>query len=1160
MTSSNHQLRIVGLAAAIFVILGAATGRAQTVRLTWVQTGAQVCGAPTTVDYGPTTSYGTTVTANHSASTFWYDITGQTAGTTLHYRINTCGNTGSDATATVGNSSCPNQAWTGQTDEYGGAIMRCPFGHASGFFHVEKISFNGRSQWWYIDPSGNPFWDRGVQALDSTGSCLFNGGGKGDGICTAGAPTSKYPSRLAWGTAQNERALNWGFNSWDSYMAELPTAPYGWWGAKSGNPVRIETALQTGVTTNATESFVGNAPSAPVLSYVAGAGAPAATYYVETSFNVESNSPVNPYRTGPLSAEASLAVPAGNVLVVQAPSSPYAVSWNVWVGTSTGAESLQSSLSSLQSNTGTLPMGTAWTEPVTGLVNDGSPEINYCNVTNGPQDIYSNVPLSAYASWRGAGSRYGSIYGFPDVYSPAFAQCAIGANEYISNSIVTTGMSGAKCNASNEANCAAPWVKGVISDDADYFDAFKGYGMAGSGLNNYPNIAWLAAVSNFQDVAYSDPVNYTKRAWVNYLQAKYGTISALNTAWGTGGFYTTFGDSGSATYSNVTSSSFVASGSAAALAGRVAGAPITASTVTVQNYYNPPAAPSFTFSTTGGSIPASTTVCVETTYQNESSGNNGETNPSAAVCQQSGSGTNTNEISLSSPTAVLSTDRYGIYACTETAPPAQCTNFTKQLGSSQAINSAPVLTSITTNGVAAPTSNTTSTAGGVLQPEYACTDNGSGTLSGCPAGLNLSASSIGYKSGVISLTFSSAPGQGANYIFSFTGSGYGVGTGVLDEDGRHTAWMGNDPFMLNGTVTISDSVCSSNCLAASSGVVTDVNAFLQDIADQYAKTVAAGLDVIDGNHLLIGPDAIANFGGAPRQQVEAGMAAGGIDVLYTNYGPGCTSNLYSGCPLGGGTVGTNYTLSGMDGNGVPELNGGDKAVYDNSGVPQVIWYEIGAQAGSWWNRPQTVQLGTGNGSTTTFSKTLTGPNGALISPITPNTVSVTAGSATCADNGSGALTGTGCSGTVNYSTNAISVTFTAAPANSTPVNVTASGPLTPGYLFPDFGTQADRALQFQTDVNRFENAQGTNGDYYVIGYEWWQWQDPTNGEAYDEGFVSPYDNAYDGHEDVTGSVACSAPVSAYTCGGEPNNEGDFIDTVRTANDSIYSAILGAAKP
>lgn len=72
-------------------------------------------------------------------------------------------------------------------------------------------------------------------------------------------------------------------------------------------------------------------------------------------------------------------------------------------------------------------------------------------------------------------------------------------------------------------------------------------------------------------------------------------------------------------------------------------------------------------------------------------------------------------------------------------------------------------------------------------------------------------------------------------------------------------------------------------------------------------------------------------------------------------------------------------------------------------------------------------LGTGNGTTTAFNGTL------APQPIRPGTVTVTAGNVKATDNGAGVLSGTGVSGTINYATGAVSVTYTTAPANGASV-------------------------------------------------------------------------------------------------------------------------------
>jgi len=75
-------------------------------------------------------------------------------------------------------------------------------------------------------------------------------------------------------------------------------------------------------------------------------------------------------------------------------------------------------------------------------------------------------------------------------------------------------------------------------------------------------------------------------------------------------------------------------------------------------------------------------------------------------------------------------------------------------------------------------------------------------------------------------------------------------------------------------------------------------------------------------------------------------------------------------------------------------------------------------------------LGTGDGVATVFASTLDW------TPVRASTVTVTAGSISGTDNGSGVIAGTGISGTVNYVSGAISVTLSAAPANGVAVSAT----------------------------------------------------------------------------------------------------------------------------
>jgi hypothetical protein len=72
-----------------------------------------------------------------------------------------------------------------------------------------------------------------------------------------------------------------------------------------------------------------------------------------------------------------------------------------------------------------------------------------------------------------------------------------------------------------------------------------------------------------------------------------------------------------------------------------------------------------------------------------------------------------------------------------------------------------------------------------------------------------------------------------------------------------------------------------------------------------------------------------------------------------------------------------------------------------------------------------------------------------------------------------------------------------------------------------------------------------------VAWKWWALVD-TRGEGYNWGLIDRLDNAYDGHETATGTVACSLPVETYTCGADTGNYGDFLGPVTRANGSWLS--------
>jgi hypothetical protein len=110
-------------------------------------------------------------------------------------------------------------------------------------------------------------------------------------------------------------------------------------------------------------------------------------------------------------------------------------------------------------------------------------------------------------------------------------------------------------------------------------------------------------------------------------------------------------------------------------------------------------------------------------------------------------------------------------------------------------------------------------------------------------------------------------------------------------------------------------------------------------------------------------------------------------------------------------------------------------------------------------------------------------------------------------------------------------------------------------------TQALRATQYNSDIqNLWNHCNSTTGNCQWIGEDWWAFLSFSFREHQNFGLVSWRDNAYDGHEDVTGSVSCSAPISDYTCDGEQNTYGNFLGPATATNGWVDTQLAGLGKP
>jgi hypothetical protein len=164
---------------------------------------------------------------------------------------------------------------------------------------------------------------------------------------------------------------------------------------------------------------------------------------------------------------------------------------------------------------------------------------------------------------------------------------------------------------------------------------------------------------------------------------------------------------------------------------------------------------------------------------------------------------------------------------------------------------------------------------------------------GIDFGFGVGQSYLGQKYGTIA-ALNAAWGTSGFYTSFCDDGGYGVGTGVLDEDGRHTAWFGNDSVNLSNT---------------SAGLKVDMNAMVYNYAYAYAHAAVSSIRAVDSHHLIFSPMAFGATGQYAIPQVLQACKDAGMNVIQM----------------------------GAD---LHENMGGAKAVYDQTGLPVYLWYGV----------------------------------------------------------------------------------------------------------------------------------------------------------------------------------------------------------------------------
>jgi len=389
-------------------------------------------------------------------------------------------------------------------------------------------------------------------------------------------------------------------------------------------------------------------------------------------------------------------------------------------------------------------------------------------------------------------------------------------------------------------------------------------------------------------------------------------------------------------------------------------------------------------------------------------------------------------------------------------------------------------------------------------------DNGSGTF----YGPNLTGT-ITYSTGVSSITFSvgHAPAGSAPITVQYIANGWGIGTGLMDEDGRvsHQGWTGTNPIVIDGTGTAAAIAAGGGAHYASAGMAADMNTLDVTLSGHFASVTKTAITNNFPGGLYAGITTWATYTTPPNRYVIEGMAPY-VDIMQT----------------------------------------GGAGQFSQAEIDYIHTYTAAVSAPD-------MALSYGAYNTANLDSPFAWPG----SSCTHSGTTVTCTVATPQDFSTSLLIQTSCTDTTYNvagiypsSASGSSVAYT---AGGTPTNASTTCNVAFNDAGTTYGTQAARASAVGTVLAGLPNLSYTaNGIHPYVMAIWWQWSDKQN-EELSWGVVDTRDNAYNGVETTTSTVACSSPIQAYNCGGELRSgwgSDDGITPLTTANTTIDGILAG----
>lgn len=165
-------------------------------------------------------------------------------------------------------------------------------------------------------------------------------------------------------------------------------------------------------------------------------------------------------------------------------------------------------------------------------------------------------------------------------------------------------------------------------------------------------------------------------------------------------------------------------------------------------------------------------------------------------------------------------------------------------------------------------------------------------------GITTASSSITYSTGTATIVTNHALANGATLTVNYIKGGWGIGSGFMDEDGRHTTWMGSSsgtPICMLNNATSSPPVCGiGGDFAASNSNQTaaaDIDGWYEQYFAKYFAMMGTAIHSMNAHKIYVGTQCGAWYTPCRKEYLKAIQSLGKSPMIFfQNWAPNFPNN------------------------------------------------------------------------------------------------------------------------------------------------------------------------------------------------------------------------------------------------------------------------------